>query len=50
MKKLLGLLCCGLISFHAFSQDSKDGGIAIIPEPVKITKTPAVNLFYPRKW
>src|ERR1700712_3384507 len=37
MKKLLGLVCCGVISFHAFSQTSKDG-IAIIPEPVALTK------------
>jgi hexosaminidase len=37
MKKLLGLLCLSVIAFHSFSQ-SKDGGIAIIPEPVALTK------------
>ncbi|MDB5026053.1 MAG: family 20 glycosylhydrolase [Mucilaginibacter sp.] len=37
MKKLLGLLCLCVIAFHSFSQ-SKDGGIAIIPEPVTLTK------------
>lgn len=37
MKKLLGLFCCCIIAFQAFSQ-TKDGGIAIIPEPVAITK------------
>ena len=48
MKKFLGLLCCAVVSFHAFSQDTKDGGIAIIPEPVKITKTPGEFLL-PKK-
>jgi hexosaminidase len=37
MKKLLGLLCLSVIAFHSFSQ-TKDGGIAIIPEPVTLTK------------
>ncbi|HTE00258.1 MAG TPA: family 20 glycosylhydrolase [Mucilaginibacter sp.] len=38
MKKLLGLFCCSVIAFQSFSQTNKDGGIAIIPEPVAITK------------
>lgn len=37
MKKLLGFLCLSAIAFHSFSQ-TKDGGIAIIPEPVTLTK------------
>ncbi|MGZ3750902.1 MAG: glycoside hydrolase family 20 zincin-like fold domain-containing protein, partial [Mucilaginibacter sp.] len=39
MKKLLGLLCFSLIAFHLFGQTNQDGGIAIIPEPVMLTKT-----------
>ncbi len=38
MKKLVVLLCCSVIAFHSFSQTKSDGGIAIIPEPVAITK------------
>lgn len=38
MKKLLGLLCLSIIAFQSFSQTNKDGGIAIIPEPVTLTK------------
>jgi hypothetical protein len=37
MKKILGLLCLSVIALHSFSQ-TKDGGIAIIPEPVALTK------------
>ncbi|HEY4194186.1 MAG TPA: beta-N-acetylhexosaminidase, partial [Mucilaginibacter sp.] len=37
MKKLLGLLCLIAIAFQSFAQN-KDGGIAIIPEPVALTK------------
>jgi hexosaminidase len=37
MKKILGLLCLSVIAFHSFSQ-TKDGGIAIIPEPVTLAK------------
>jgi hexosaminidase len=38
MKRLIGLLCCGFIAFHSFGQTTKDAGIAIIPEPVTLTK------------
>ncbi|HEY4197710.1 MAG TPA: family 20 glycosylhydrolase, partial [Mucilaginibacter sp.] len=41
MKKLLGLLCLSFITLHSFSQ-TKDGGIAIIPEPVALTKKAGV--------
>lgn len=37
MKKILGLICCSVIALHSFSQTIKDG-IAIIPEPVAITR------------
>jgi hexosaminidase len=37
MKKILGLLCLSIIAFHSFGQ-ARDGGIAIIPEPVTLTK------------
>jgi hexosaminidase len=37
MKKILGLLCLSVIAFHSFGQ-ARDGGIAIIPEPVTLTK------------
>lgn len=39
MKRLLALLCCGFVGYSAFAQTSRDGGIAIIPEPVTLTKT-----------
>ena len=39
MKKLLGLLCLSIIAYHSFAQSANDGGIAIIPEPVMLTKT-----------
>jgi hexosaminidase len=38
MKKILALLCFSIIAFNSFGQTSKDGGIAIIPEPVTVTK------------
>jgi len=38
MKKLLGLLCCGIFALNSFAQSPADGGIAIIPEPVMLTK------------
>ena len=38
MKRLLGLLCCSFITLNSFGQTTKDGGIAIIPEPVAITQ------------
>ena len=36
LKRLLGLMCCGVIAFNAFSQTSKEH-IAIIPEPVSLS-------------
>jgi len=35
LKKLLGLMCCCALAFHAFSQTGK---VAIIPEPVTVTQ------------
>ncbi|MBS1525681.1 MAG: family 20 glycosylhydrolase [Bacteroidetes bacterium] len=37
LKKLLGLMCCCAVAYHAFSQTDKEH-IAIIPEPVSITQ------------
>ncbi|MDB5133840.1 MAG: family 20 glycosylhydrolase [Mucilaginibacter sp.] len=39
MKKLLGLVCCSILALNSFGQNIKDGGIAIIPEPVTLSKT-----------
>ena len=36
LKRLLGLMCCSVIAFNAFSQTSKEH-IAIIPEPVSLS-------------
>jgi hexosaminidase len=38
MKKVFKLLCCCLITSIAFSQSANEG-IAVIPEPVSVTKT-----------
>jgi len=38
MKKLLALLCFSIIVLNSFGQTNNDGGIAIIPEPVALTK------------
>jgi hexosaminidase len=48
MKRLLALLCCGFIGYGAFAQTNKDGGIAIIPEPVALTKN-AGEYILPKK-
>ena len=37
LKRLLGMMCCGVLALNAFSQTSKEH-IAIIPEPVSITQ------------
>ncbi len=38
MKKLFALLFLSIINSYSFGQTSKDGGIAIIPEPVTLVK------------
>ncbi|HTI61532.1 beta-N-acetylhexosaminidase [Mucilaginibacter sp.] len=37
LKRLLGMMCCGVLALNAFSQTGKEH-IAIIPEPVSITQ------------
>ena len=36
MKKLLGFLCLSFFALLSFGQSNRDGGIAIIPEPVSL--------------
>jgi hexosaminidase len=48
MKKLLGLVCGSIIALNSFGQNIKDGGIAIIPEPVTLSKT-AGEFVLPKK-
>lgn len=48
MKKLLALLCFSIFAFNSFGQTNNDGGIAIIPEPVALTKN-AGEYLLPKK-
>lgn len=38
MKKLLGFLCLSFFALHSYAQSNRDGGIAIIPEPVSLAQ------------
>lgn len=38
MKKLLGFLCLSFFAMHSYAQSNRDGGIAIIPEPVSLAQ------------